>query len=264
MVKNNLSAPQIVRGSNPRCPDLLQILEGVCIQSKTNVVQSTKSNRNKKEIMSKFLTISELEQGDQSHPIWALNGSSESEANQPGEVHVGIPKINGTKVDDLHLPQTWLPVCLTDQIPRAQLLASSEFRNAVNNRLVVLISKEFSQEILQQDGVDEERQRLLDMSQSVRNATQSRTISQSGAEVVSTTELANASRDTPDQADPNELAPSFVMFANTLSDKTDIEALNLIRGRGKFTGKELDHLVSALVDKPKTIEFIREKRAPRR
>jgi hypothetical protein len=213
--------------------------------------------------MSKFVTISSLEQGEQTQPIWALNGSAESEANQPGEVHVGIPKVNGTKVDDLYLPQTWLPICLTDQIPRAQLLASSEFRNAVNNRLVILISTEFADEISQQDGVDEERVRLQDLTRAVKDATQSRSISQSGAEIISTNDLSEASRDQGEAADPDALSASFVMFANTLTDKTDIEALNLIRGRGKFTGKELNHLVTKLVDKPKTVAFIREKRGNR-
>jgi hypothetical protein len=211
--------------------------------------------------MSKYLTISDLEQGDQQHPIWALNGSSESEINQPGEVHVGIPKINGSKIDDLHLPQTWLPTCLTDQIPRPQLLASSEFRNAVNNRLVVLISTEFAKEIQDQDGVTEERERLMEMRRNVRESTASRSIAQSGAEIISTSEIQDAMRDPgQEEASANDLSPGFVMFTNNLESKSDIETLNLVRGRGKFTGKELDHLVASLHDKPKTTEFINEKR----
>lgn len=214
--------------------------------------------------MSKYLKISDLEQGDQQQPIWALNGSSESEINQPGEVHVGIPKINGTKIDDLHLHQTWLPTCLTDQIPRAQLLASSEFRNAVNNRLVVLISPEFAAEIQDQDGVAEERDRLMEMKRNVREATSSRSISQSGAEIISTSELNDVGRDAETEEAPEALSPGFVMFANNLESKSDIETLNLIRGRGKFTGKELDHLVKSMHDKPKTTSFINEKRGVKR
>lgn len=211
----------------------------------------------------KYISVSDLEQGDQTQPIWALNGSADSEVGQPGEVHVGIPKINGSKIDDLHLPQTWLPTNLTDQIPRNQLLASSEFRNAVNNRVITLISPEFAKEILSQEGVAEERDRLMDMKRAVREATAARSIQQSGADVISTSELTEAAVEAS-QADPNELAPGFLMFAATLESKGDIEALNLIRARQKFTGRELDHLLSQLHDKPKTQAFIKERRGSRK
>ena len=205
--------------------------------------------------MSKYVNIAFLEKADPQDPVWALNGSSESELAQPGEVHVGIPKINGSKVDDLHLPQSWLPVCLTDQIPRPQLLASSEFRTAVTNRLVVLITAEFAEEISEQEGAEEERERLLELRRTVREATASRTIADSGAEVISTSEITDRQTEI-NAAKSDELDASFVLFANNLHSKSDIECLNLIRGRGKFSGRELKHLLKELKDKPKTIEFI--------
>lgn len=209
--------------------------------------------------MSKYVTVSSLEQGDQKDPIWVLNGSSESELGQPGEVHVGIPKVNGTKIDDLYIPQTWLPICVTDQIPRPQLLASSEFRTAVNNKLLILVSPTFAAEILEQDGVEEERDRLSEMRRAVREATASRSISDSGAEVISTSEIQDNRDEVVAEAKGDELDAGFLMFANTLDEKTDIEALNLIRGRGKFTSREVRHLLKSLRDKPKVEAFFRSK-----
>ena len=205
----------------------------------------------------KYTSISELEQGDQTKPIWALNGSAKSEVGQPGEVHVGIPKVNGSgKIDDLYLPQTWIPVNLTDQIPRVQLLAASEFRNAVNNNLIILITPEFAKEILNTDGVKEERERLLANRRAVREATAARTIQQSGADVISTSEMNEAIADAP-KSDPNELSPSFLMFSDTLETKADIEILNLIRGRGKMMRKEVNHMIKKVHDKPKTLAFLK-------
>jgi len=107
------------------------------------------------------VTIDDLEQDSNDRaPIWVLNSSAQSRAKQAGEVHIGIPKRNGTKVDDLFLPMTWLPIRITDQIPRSQLLESSEFRNAVNSRVMELISAERAAKILAEDGADEERERL--------------------------------------------------------------------------------------------------------
>ncbi len=210
--------------------------------------------------MSKYLSVSALEQGDQKDPIWALNGAADSEINQPGEVHVGIPKINGSKIDPLYLPQSWLPVCLTDQIPRAQLLAASEFRNAVNNNLIVLITEKFARDIMESDGVDEERARLIEMKRSVREATAPRGIQESGAEVISTSDLVEAAN-APEKEDPDALTPSFVMFANTLDAKADIDVLNLIRSRAKFSRSEMLHLVKVLHDKPKSKEFVKSRLA---
>ena len=207
--------------------------------------------------MSKYVNISSLEQGDQQRPIWALNGSADSEIGQPGEVHVGIPKLNGNKVDNLYLPQTWLPTCLTDQIPRPQLLASSEFRNAVNNNLIVLISEPFADEIQQQEGVREERSRLAELRRTIREATSARSIQTSNADVVRAEDVMDG---TTTQEEPSALTPGFVMFANNLSSKTDIAALNLIRGRGNLSAAETKHLIKTLQDKPKSKEFLKAKR----
>ena len=214
-------------------------------------------------ISKKYVSISFLEQqASQNAPIWALNGAASSEVAQPGEIHVGIPKINGgSKIDDLYLPQTWLPVCLTDQIPRVQLLAASEFRNAVNNSLIRLISESFAEELLAQDGVAEERARLAQLRQAVRDATGSRSIQSSGAEIISTNDIGNKDAE---RTDPTELNSAFMLFVNATALKNDIETLNLIRSRGKFSSRELTHMIKAFTDKPKTVGFLRTKKAERK
>ncbi len=211
--------------------------------------------------VTKYVSISTLEQGDPRAPIWALNGAADSDIGQPGEVHVGIPKINGTKVDDLYLPQTWLPINLTDQIPRAQLLAASEFRNSVTNKLIVLITNQYAEAIMAQDGATEERARLDQMRRAVRDALGARSIQQSGAEI-STPD--GAPLDQPAAPAKKELSATFVMFANNLENKPDVEALNAIRSRGKFSNKELSYMAKKLVGKTKVLAFIEERRAARK
>ena len=48
------------------------------------------------------------------------------------------------------------------------------------------------------------------------------------------------------------LTPGFTMFAERLRDMDDVNALNAIRSRRRFSRKELQHLKSNLPDKPKT------------
>jgi len=209
--------------------------------------------------MSKYTTVAALEQGDQRLPIWALNGSADSDVGQAGEVHVGIPKINGTKIDALYLPQTFLPQCLTDQIPRPQLLASSEFRNAVNSKLLTLITPEFAAEILREDGVQEEQERLIAHRRTIREATAARSIVGSGADIINTAEMDERLADKPEAKSPTELSPQFLMFAQALTLKSDGEARNMIRGRGRVSRAELDHLIHELHDKPQTVAMLKAK-----
>lgn len=207
--------------------------------------------------MKKYLTVTEIESQDDKMPIWALNGSAHSEIGQAGDVHVGIPKVNGgTKIDALYLPQSWLPVCLTDQIPRGQLMASSEFRNAVNTKLLMPITVEYAAQINSQEGADEERMRLTQRRREVREATAARSITQSGAEIVNTTEISERGDETEKSS---ELDAGFVMFANTLRDKSDIEIINALRGRGKINRREIKHLTKLLSEKVKTVAFLQAK-----
>ncbi len=209
--------------------------------------------------MKKFLTVVEVEFQDPREPIWALNGSFQSEIGQAGDVHVGIPKINGSKIDPLYLPQTFLPTCLTEQIPRPQLLAASEFRNAVASKMVLLITAEYAEALLQEEGVEEERERLAQLKRVVREATAARSIAQSGAEIVNTSEIIEHREADSATRSPKELDAGFIMLANTLKEKADIEVINALRGRGKITRQEINHLLTLLVDKPKTQAFLKGK-----
>lgn len=206
--------------------------------------------------MKKYLTVSELEQGDARDPIWALNGSAQSEIQQSGEVHVGIPKMNGTKIDPLLLLKTWLPQELTVQIPRAQLLAASEFRNAVNTGLIQPITPEYAEILRNREGAEEERAEMAARKQQTRNAMAARTITQSGAEILNTSDIND---ETKNEKKSEELDDVFMTFASSLETKNDIEALNALRSRGKISRREARHLVKTLIDKPKTVGFLKQK-----
>lgn len=208
---------------------------------------------------SDTLTISDLERGNATDPIWALNGSASSKVRQNGDVHVGIPKANGSKVDGLHLPQTWLPCCLTDVIPRKQLLDASEFRNAVGSGLIILITEDYAKVLLETEGAEEEKDRLNEREQQIKDAT-AQTANHS--EIVSVDELTDINNPNrvgpgPTAPDPNALSAQFTMFVNNLKDKTDIEALNLIRGRGQFKKNEIRHMLSELRGKDRVVAFLK-------
>ena len=211
---------------------------------------------------TRVLSISDLEKEGPKDPIWCLNTSANSEAGQAGEIHVGIPKQNGTKIDPLFIPKTWLPQELTLQIPKAQLIDSSEFRQAINKGLITLIDASSAQVILRQEGAAEEKKRLDDLRRHIRQAGAAKTIASSGSEITMISggeeekvkPLGAGGEATSD--DDSGLTPGFAMFAERLRDMDDVNALNAIRSRRKFSGKELRYLKSNLPDKPKTVKAI--------
>lgn len=209
--------------------------------------------------MAKQLSLSDLERQVSTDPIFVLNTSANSDVAQAGEVLIGIPKIGGGKIDPLFIPQTWLPVEVTKQIPRAQLLASSEFRHAVSNNLITPIDEASASKITRQDGAKEERKRLEELRRHIREAGAARTISSSGATVTMVgtpgfdDDEEEGSKPEAEAKEPKSvISPNFAMFVDKVKTLNDIQALNEIRNRKRFSRKELEYLKANLADKPKS------------
>lgn len=202
--------------------------------------------------MIKYLSISELEEGKPTDPIWAINTSSTSDVQAVGEVHISIPKINGSKIDPLHIPQTWLAIELTKVIPRAQLLAAAEFRMAIANNLIRVISAKSAEEINSQEGATEEMARLAELRKYIRSAGAARTVTAGIGDITMVGGNDDADPSAAKVEAKSALSDNFMMFADNLQLKTDIECLNAIKSRRTFSRKELQHLKKLLNDKPKT------------
>lgn len=216
------------------------------------------------------ISITEVENQPSSFPIFALNSSAESTIGQPGQILLSIPKQNGTKSDPLRIPQTWLPVELTKQIPRAQLISSAEFRQAIENRLITLISPVDAKKLEQQEGANGERARVSATQSHLRVASAARSISDSGAEISrvdgntdNNTEDLDAGINVAQKAaagvenTADGLTPSFQMWADRLTMQPDTEALNSMRVKGTFNRKELRYLLANLTSHPTTQKRIK-------
>jgi hypothetical protein len=207
--------------------------------------------------MKTELSMSELESAPATEPIWVLNTAVRSDVGQAGEIILGVPKINGSKIDPLHIPQTWLPIEITRMIPRGQLLAASEFRQSIENKLITPISKEYAQKILSEEGAKEERERLDELRKHIRAAGAAKTLGGAPEVVMVDSETAVTTEASAKKS--AELDAAFVMFAERLVGESDISALNSIRSRGRFSKKELLHLKKVLVNHPKSVAKIQER-----
>jgi hypothetical protein len=213
------------------------------------------------------LTLHEIEMQDPRAPIWALNNANRSEVGLIGDILIGIPKLNGSKVDHLRIEHTWLPVELTGQIPRSQLLESSEFRQAITDRLIVVVDEETAKRINSKEGASAERKKLATLRAHVKTGGAARTISDANVEISS----GDKDHDQPeDMATVDKgtrigsrvenidgLAPAFKLWADRLTSRSDLDILGEIKLRGAIKRSEARYLLSQLKGKPKSSKALK-------
>jgi hypothetical protein len=225
----------------------------------------------------KGMSLSELDDKN-SGPIWIINSAASSRFQLTGNIVVNIPQPNGIKSDALLVHQTWLPVDISQRFPRKRILEATEFRAAVVNGLITVVSETDAERLLRQDGAVEETQRLRDHEAHVRAAGAARTIADSNVEITRTDgvtdeeenpveifgmddEPENLAKAAKKGIETNEdgLLPSFLMFVEKIQSENDLAALNAIRARAKFSRREIKYMAKKLTDKPKTLKQLQER-----
>lgn len=226
----------------------------------------------------KSISLSSLDDGVQRGSLWVVNSGASSAYELVGEIIINVPNTNGQKPDTLKVAQTWVPQDATTLIPRVRLLASSEFRSAVTNGLLTIVSEDTAARLLRQEGAKEEMLRLSGEAKRIRQAGAPGKIRKENVEMTVTG--GQHSEDDEDgpveifgsdyreenvarlaknglEVDENGLSPSFVMFANRLQTEGDLAALNAIRARAKFTRRELKYLSKTMPNHPKTTKALK-------
>jgi hypothetical protein len=233
----------------------------------------------------KSLTVADIEEQGPRGPVWVLNSAASSKYDITGELIMSIPGVNGGDPQPLKVLETWLPQDAAARFGRERLLQSSEFRTAVQNGVVTIITPDQAKSILAKAGAREEQARIDDLERHVRRAGAARTISQSNVDMFIPDENGRPQREDDDDgtlkvdvfgpeednvaklaaagvSDTDEgFKPSFMMFFDKCNNLSDIEALNAMRTRGKFAPKELRYLRDNLKRHPQTTTAIRQRLA---
>lgn len=230
----------------------------------------------------KKLSIADLEDQGPKGSVWVLNSAASSKYDISGELIMSIPSLNGRDADPLKIKETWLPQDVAARFGRERLLQSSEFRTAVDNGVVTIITPEAAKQILSQGGAREEQARLDGLERHVRQAGAAKTISQSNVEMFIPDANGRPIKDDDDNddlkveiyGDTDNVAvlaangvedteegfkPQFMMFFDKINNGTDVAALNAIRTRGKFSRKELRYMRDTLGHHPETVRALKQK-----
>jgi hypothetical protein len=116
---------------------------------------------NKKVMVSskirKSMTVADLEDSGEKGSVWVLNTMT---GDMQGQLLINVPKKHGNGQDLVRIPRTFIPMDLTDQVSKGQLLESSEFRKTVTGGLLKLITPDYANLVLSSDEGREEKRRV--------------------------------------------------------------------------------------------------------
>jgi hypothetical protein len=171
---------------------------------------------------AKNLTMQEIGAQEAYEDVWALNTT---EGDRRGNVFFTVPNPNGNREDQVIVPATWVPVNLTAQVTRKQLLESSTFRRAMSTGMLKIISNDDAQKILGEPGAREEADKV------------NRIIIGNVAEEAQ----AGMGRERPAvaAATTSNLSTAVATFIDMLDTVADNEALNSYRTMGRLRLEEM-------------------------
>lgn len=213
------------------------------------------------------MSMFDLEGQSDSDPIWVLNNSKRSKVKEAGNLIIGIPKMRGSGADALLIEQTWLPTRITDRIRREQLLTSSEFRDAVFKRLVVLIDSKTAERLLNKPEAKRERARLDAIASNINAAGSARTIAMANVTIVGQDgtveqpeDMVNMNgKDQKASDDPTAgIEPKFKGWADRLVERDDLDVKTEVQAQDQLRKREVLYLLHILAEDshPKTIAML--------
>lgn len=192
------------------------------------------------------LTLDDLLNQNSTDPVWCINNTPQSMGARAGDLIIMVPKVHGNGTPDkVTIPRTWLPYNLIRQVPRPQLLQSTEFLRAINNELIIIVTPEYAAYLETKEGAAEERERLRQYRERVHNAT-ARTV----------TEDSTSNKEDEEQEEQG-FDPVFIMHVNQWNTMQDIDVLNTLR-TSKYTRKQYQYILKSLTNHPRTAAAIQK------
>jgi hypothetical protein len=222
-----------------------------------------------------FMSLSELEKS-QIGSIWVMNTTHAPEAR----LIMSILRRNGVGSDPLRVPKTFIPIDITQQIPRAQILDSADFRRSVSGGLIKIVTPEYAELILSTEEGRAEKERIDNEMVRVRTLVENEALAGTETPVSAAerraSEVASAARKgrSLDQAESNAETraqkkrqpgtPAMkiqVICADAVSENWDAQKVKLeIKrfGEEKLTTADFKLLSSSFKENAQVFKYLRE------
>lgn len=192
------------------------------------------------EIKKLYVTVAELEE-QTAGPVYVLNNTK---APEQGLVVLTVPKLSGMGMDNVVVPSTFIPIDLLEQVSRKQLNESSEFKSAIRRKLLVPITKEYAEKLLDDDDAKYEIERLYNLGEATKNMAQALDNMQTGdmlhPEFASrAAQLQSPNNDIEDTVTPRVAA----IVAKVLEDGDERGAISSLRMMTDLTNDDYTYII---------------------
>lgn len=210
------------------------------------------------------LTLQELIDAP-SGAVWVRNTSG-NVLPPGGDIYISVSVSGQLRI--ITVPMTWIPINLTNTVPRKFLLESPNFMDALNNGLVEAIDDASAAKALLKEDAKEERARLTERARTIKEAVASRGISKNvtvintereeeedqAVSVVQplkkgTTVVRLDDLDDKESSEEEAVSGGFRAWTTKLNSVSAKEAVNLIKTRGKISAEEGLYLTQKLKHK---------------
>jgi hypothetical protein len=162
--------------------------------------------------------------------IWAIN---KTPAKSRRQLIFTVQKNSGSGVDVVFIPSTWIPIDLTGQIPKKTLLASSDFRKAIANGVIEILTEAEAAVLNKKEGATQEKERVSTQLMNSNAIVQRDIVEEDGED---------------DTRDELESSAKVVQFVEDMKISDEISSLNNLRSMGELEMQELRFVRQASKD----------------
>lgn len=204
----------------------------------------------------KFMTIEQVEEVEKG-PVYVVNATS---GELGGNLLFSVPKLNGNGHDLIRVPKTFIPIDLSMQVSRQQLIASSEFRSTVNKGLIKIASREYAMMLLNSEDGKAEQIRIQNEMKAARMVVENAVVQEESdddyIEVKAVEKEAKASA----AADVKTVSIKLKTLVNNAKheDWTQTKVTTSLRNYGDLSKKEVAFLSKEFKDSPRIRKFLQE------
>ena len=206
--------------------------------------------------IKKYLDISQLESTDKGQ-VYVLN-------SEKAQILISVPKINGNGSDLVKIPNTFIPLDLTTQVMKRQLMDSSEFRKTISKGLVKVVNPEYAAILLDTPEAKAEVTRINNELQAIRVASQTQDsaatdedeyVDAPQARKSAGKEMANAAK-SPTSEVSQKLKQ--IVANSAVEEWTQPQIVAAIKRHGDLTTADRDYLGKKYKNFPRVDKFLRE------
>lgn len=115
--------------------------------------------RSKQEVYNPSTALETLRRQVNDGRVYVINASDLEGKRAKGAVNIGVTMRNG-ETRNVVVPSTWIPIDLSQQMPREELLQSPSFLTNVMRRVILLVDLNTAEEMLSDSANADEQSRI--------------------------------------------------------------------------------------------------------